>query len=164
MMSVKFRTTEKKNLIVEIISYLFIMLFVYAAVSKLLDFEQFRVQIGQFPLLGALANYIAPGVPAIELLIAILFFFPKLRLSGLLASLTLLLIFSGYILYVLIFANSIPCSCGGVIASLSWSQHLLFNIGFVFLALLGISLTQKPIKNKKIEPPVYLVLNKIKKY
>ncbi len=164
MMSVKFRTTEKKNLIVEIISYLFIMLFVYAAFSKLLDLEQFSAQIKQFPLLGALANYIAPGVPAIELLIAILFFFPKLRLAGLWASFTLMMIFSAYIIFVLNFADSIPCSCGGVIASLSWNEHLIFNMGFLFLALFGISLIKKPIKNKKIAPSVYLGLNKNKKY
>lgn len=149
---------------VEIISYLFIILFIYAAVGKLLDFEQFRAQIGQSSLFDAFADYIAWGVPVLEILVSLLFFFPKLRLTGLWASFTLLVIFSIYIMFVLSFADSIPCSCGGVIASLSWSQHLIFNIGFVFLAILGISLTQKPIKNKKIEPSVYLVLNKNKKY
>lgn len=150
MMAAKFRTPGKRNLMVEIISCLFIILFVYAAVSKLLDFEQFRVQIGQFPLLSAFANYVAWGVPLVEILVSLLFFFPKLRLVGLWASFTLMVIFSTYIIFVLSFAVSIPCSCGGVIASLSWSQHLIFNIGFVFLAILGISLIQKPIENKKI--------------
>ncbi len=163
-MSVNYRTTEKKNLIVEIISYVFIMLFVYAAVGKLLDFEQFRMQIEQSPLLSPFADFVAWGVPVMEILVSLLFFSPKLRLAGLWTSFTLMMIFSSYIIFVLNFADSIPCSCGGVIASLSWSQHLLFNMGFVFLALLGISLTQKPIKNKKIEPPVYMVLNKNKKY
>jgi len=135
---------------VEIISYLFIILFIYAAVSKLLDFEQFKAQIGQSSLLGAFVVYVAWGVPVVEILVSLLFFFPKLRLAGLWASFTLMVIFSTYIIFVLSFAVSIPCSCGGVIASLSWSQHLIFNIGFVFLAILGISLIQKPIENKKI--------------
>ena len=150
MMAVKFSTTGKRNLMVEIISYLFIILFVYAAVSKLLDFEQFKAQIGQSSLLNAFVVYVTWGVPVIEILVSLLFFLPKLRLAGLWASFTLMVIFSTYIIFVLNFADSIPCSCGGVIASLSWSQHLIFNMGFMFLAILGISLIQKPIENKKI--------------
>jgi len=135
---------------VEIISYLFIILFIYAAVSKLLDFEQFGAQIEQSSLLNAFVVYVTWGVPVVEILVSLLFFFPKLGLAGLWASFTLMVIFSTYIIFVLSFADSIPCSCGGVIASLSWSQHLIFNIGFMFLAILGISLIQKPIENKKI--------------
>jgi len=149
-MVVKFKTPGKRNLMVEIINYLFIIVFVYAAVSKLLDFEQFKAQIGQSSLLNAFVDYVAWGVPVVEILVSLLFFLPKLRLAGLWASFTLMVIFSTYIIFVLNFADSIPCSCGGVIASLSWSQHLIFNIGFMFLAILGISLIQKPIKNKKI--------------
>ena len=44
-----------KNGIIEIICLLYILLFVYAAVSKLLDFENFQVQLGQSPLLSAFA-------------------------------------------------------------------------------------------------------------
>lgn len=138
-----------KGIVVEIICSLFIVLFTYAAVSKLLDLKQFREQIEQSPLINSFADYVAWGVPVLEILTALVFFSPKLRLAGLWASFTLMAIFSTYIIYVLNFADSIPCFCGGVIASLSWSQHLIFNIGFVFLAILGISLIQKPIKNNK---------------
>lgn len=59
-----------KNIILDIICLLYVLLFVYAAVSKLLDFENFRVQLGQSPLLSAFAGLIAWMVPVIELLIA----------------------------------------------------------------------------------------------
>jgi uncharacterized membrane protein YphA (DoxX/SURF4 family) len=154
MMAVKFRTPGKRNLMVEIISYLFIILFVYAAVSKLLDFEHYKAQIRQSSLLNTYTDYVAWGVPVIEILVSLLFFLPKLRLAGLWASFTLMVIFSTYIIFVLNFADSIPCSCGGVIASLSWSQHLIFNIGFSLLAIFGILLMQKHIQTKKIEPKV----------
>ena len=147
-MAVKFRTTGMRNLMIEIIGYLFIILFVYAAVTKFINFEHFRLQLGQFPFLSAFADYVAWGVPMLEILVSLLYFLPKLRLAGLWASFALMVIFSTYIIFVL-FADSIPCSCGGVIASLSWSQQLIFNMGFVFLALLGISQIQKQIKNKK---------------
>lgn len=61
-----------KRVIVEIICFLYILLFVYAAISKLLDFENFRVQLGQSPLLSAFAGSIAWLVPILELLIALL--------------------------------------------------------------------------------------------
>jgi uncharacterized membrane protein YphA (DoxX/SURF4 family) len=150
MIAVKFRTTGMRNWMIEIIGYLFIILFVYAAVTKFINFEHFRSQLGQSPFLSAFADYVAWGVPMLEILVSLLYFLPKLRLAGLWASFALMVIFSTYIIFVL-FADSIPCSCGGVIASLSWSQHLIFNIGFTLLAIFGILLMQKHIKTKKIE-------------
>ena len=44
-----------KNKLQQIVSYLFIVLFVYASVSKLLEFQDFQTQLGQSPLLGAFA-------------------------------------------------------------------------------------------------------------
>lgn len=140
----------------EIISYLFIMLFVYAAVSKLLDFEQFKVQIEQSPLINAFADYVAWGVPLVEILVSLLFFSPRLRLAGLWASFTIMVIFSIYIIIVLNFADAIPCSCGGVIASLSWNEHLIFNIGWLLLALLGIFLSHKTKEPKNINTRGFL--------
>ena len=39
-----------RSVIVQTASCLYILLFVYAAVSKLLDFENFRVQLAQSPV------------------------------------------------------------------------------------------------------------------
>ena len=63
-----------RGTIVEVICFLFILLFVYAAVSKLLDFEKFRLQVGQSPILTSIGDWIAVGVPAIELIIALMLF------------------------------------------------------------------------------------------
>lgn len=45
-----------KNIILETVCLLLVLLFVYAAISKLLDFENFRIQLGQSPLLSAFAG------------------------------------------------------------------------------------------------------------
>ena len=135
-----FISRHTKHLIIEGVSFMFILLFVYAAVSKLLIYEDFKVQLEQSPYLSAFADLLVWGLPAIELLIASLFFLPKLKLVGLWSSFTLMVIFTTYIIIVLNFSNSIPCSCGGVIASLSWNQHLILNIGFILLAALGVLL------------------------
>lgn len=134
---------KKKETFVEIISYLFILLFVYAAVSKLLDVEKFRVQVGQSPLLTNMAGFIVWFIPGIEIAISLMLVFPKTRLIALYASFSLMVMFTAYIIAILSFSENIPCSCGGVLSSLGWKEHLIFNIGFVFLGLAGVVLETK---------------------
>ena len=55
-------------------------------------------------------------------------------------SLILVTAFTSYIICMKAFVEKLPCSCGGVIAKLSWNQHLLLNLGFVLLALGAIAL------------------------
>ena len=57
----------KQKLVIEIISFLFVLLFVYAAANKILDFQKFSVQIGQSPLLAGYGNSIPWMVIASEL-------------------------------------------------------------------------------------------------
>lgn len=133
------------TLITEIISTLFILLFVYAAVSKLLDFQKFRVQVGQSPILTSLGNWIVILVPSIEILISIGLMFTKLRLKAMYGSLILMTIFTTYIVFILNFSPYVPCSCGGILDKMGWKEHLIFNLGFVLLAIFGILL----LENKK---------------
>ena len=126
-----------KNGVVVLVSYLYVLVFVYAAVSKLLDYENFQVQLGQSPLLSAFAGYVAWLVPAVELLISILLVIPRCRKMGLLASYILMVMFTVYIYIILNYSSFIPCSCGGVLEKMSWNEHLIFNVVFVLLAGLG---------------------------
>ena len=119
---------------VQFISYAYTVLFTYAAVSKFLDYETFEVQLAQSPLLSAYADVIAWAVPGLEIFIAILLIIPKYRILALYASFTLMIMFTTYIYIILNFSDFIPCSCGGVLEKLSWTQHLIFNIAFIILA------------------------------
>ncbi len=123
-----------RELTINVISLLFIVLFVYAAISKLLDFETFTVQLAQSPLLSAYTGVIAWVVPGLEILIAVLLTIPKYRIPALYASFTLMVMFTAYIYIILNFSDFIPCSCGGVLEKLSWTQHFIFNIVFIILA------------------------------
>jgi uncharacterized membrane protein YphA (DoxX/SURF4 family) len=127
-----------KYIFVEVVCFLYVLLFIYAGTSKLLDFENFRVQLGQSPLLSAFAEWISIVVPVIEFLICILILIPKLRLIGLFAAYGLMAMFTIYIFIILHYTSFVPCSCGGVLEKLSWNQHLIFNIFFVVLAVLAI--------------------------
>lgn len=118
-----------------IISYLFAFLFTYAAVSKILDYHDFSIKLGQSPLFSAFAGWVAIGIPVLELLIVVLLCFPRWRFTGLFASLCLMVAFTAYIFIILNFSTYVPCSCGGILQDMGWTEHLVFNIAFVMLAL-----------------------------
>ena len=129
-----------KHIIIELICFLFVLLFVYAAVSKLLDFENFRVQLGQSPLLNIFASWLAWLVPLIELVIAIALCFYSIRFWALYAGFILMTMFTGYIYIILNYSSYVPCSCGGILEKLGWTEHLVFNLGFLLLAISGLFL------------------------
>lgn len=139
----------KRKLATEIISLLFIFLFVYAGLSKLMDVEKFRIEIGQSPLLTKMASFIAWFIPLSEIAVTVLLAIPRFRMIGLLASFGLMVLFSSYIVAILGFSENIPCSCGGVLASLGWTEHLIFNGVFVVLAAAGI-LFSSPKEDQEI--------------
>ncbi|WPQ63387.1 MauE/DoxX family redox-associated membrane protein [Chitinophaga sancti] len=135
----------KRSTIIEIISMLFIILFVYTAISKFMDFSVFSEQIATSPILAPVASWIAWVVPIAEILVSIALLIPAFRLKGLYASLALMLGFTIYIILILNFSPHIPCSCGGVIELMSWREHLVFNSFFIVVAILAIWLSRPHI-------------------
>jgi len=133
----------KRQTFVEIISILFILLFVYAATSKLIDYQKFRVQLGQSPLLTSFAGLVAWIIPSIEILIAIALAIPRYRLVGLYASFSLMTMFTTYVFVITHYSEYVPCSCGGILQKMNWEQHLIFNIIFTMLALTSILLYEQ---------------------
>jgi uncharacterized membrane protein YphA (DoxX/SURF4 family) len=133
----------RREVIIEIICCAFILLFMYAAVTKLMDYEKFRVQIGQSPLLTEFAGLVVWGIPAAEILICIMLVIPRFRLIALYAAFSLMILFTAYIISILNFSEFVPCSCGGVLAQLGWTEHLIFTGVFALLALMGIILYSK---------------------
>lgn len=147
-----FTTNIKRNGI-ELICILYILLFGYAAVSKLLDFENFQVQLGQSPLLHFFAGELSWLVPLSEISIAFLLIIPKMRLYGLSAAFTLMVTFTAYIFYILNYSSFIPCSCGGILEKMGWKEHFIFNIVFIILAGAGIVFSSGiDQRNKKFSP------------
>lgn len=108
--------------------YFFIILFVYAAVSKITDFENFQVQVAQSPLLSAFATFIAYATVIGELIIALLLCIPKTKRLGLFLFLGMMTAFTVYIYLILNYSPFVPCSCGGILEKMGWTEHLWFNI------------------------------------
>lgn len=130
----------KRKIAIEIISFLFILLFIYAALNKLADYQKFVIQIGQSPLLTGFGDTIPWMVISAEIVTAVLFVIPTFRLAALFCSLCLMAMFTTYIFAILNFSSYVPCSCGGILENLGWTDHLVFNLCFVLLALVGIVL------------------------
>jgi uncharacterized membrane protein YphA (DoxX/SURF4 family) len=139
-----------RKIVIEIVTFLIILLFVYAAVSKLFDYQKFTVQLGQSPMLTTYSSVLGWMVPLLELVISVLLIFPRTRLGGLYSFFGLMTMFTVYIILASRFSDYVPCSCGGVIQNLSWSQHLVFNLVFMVLGILGIFLYPKHKEGKNV--------------
>lgn len=120
--------------ITEIIAAVFILLFVYTATSKLFSHQTFIITLNKSPLISFASGFLSWAIPVIEILIAVLLFVPRFRGIGLIASFSLMTIFTIYIAYMLVTSSHLPCSCGGVISKLSWPQHLWLNAFLTILA------------------------------
>ncbi|ATP57393.1 hypothetical protein CPT03_13400 [Pedobacter ginsengisoli] len=130
-------------LVFEIIAYLFILLFVYAAWSKIGDFGSFSKAFIHSDYIGQHSKLLAIAILVAEIGISILLIIPATRRMGLLAALLLLLLFTGYLVLMFLKGNEMPCGCGGIISSMSWSQHLWFNSGCILVALFALLLNKK---------------------
>lgn len=118
---------------IDIAVFLYILLFVYAATTKLQDYQKFVIQLGQSPILTQYSTYLAWGIPFLELLIAVLLIIPYTRLLAMYAAFSLMVMFTTYIVLASRFSDYVPCSCGGVLEGMSWTHHLIFNVVFVLL-------------------------------
>lgn len=126
--------------IVEFISYFFILLFCYAGISKVLDFENFRTQILESSLLNEFSQFLPYTIIIVEFSIVGLLCYRKTRTTGLIGSFVLMSIFTVYIALLLRTSKNLPCSCGGILEKMSWNQHLYFNTGCVALTIIALSL------------------------
>ncbi|HEX9512282.1 MAG TPA: MauE/DoxX family redox-associated membrane protein [Puia sp.] len=122
----------------EIASSLFVLLFTYAALSKLLDYNIFKIQLGKSPFVTQFSGTLAWAIPLLELFVSTTLLFKQTRLLGQYLSLSLMTMFSAYIFVMLHYSYYIPCSCGGILSKMTWNQHLVFNIIFVLLSIIAI--------------------------
>ena len=130
----------KKTGITTFISIFFILLFCYAAISKIMDFEKFQIQMTESPLLSTFAGFLPYVLVISEFIIAGLLCYRITQNAGLLASFILMLFFTGNIAHMLLTSENLPCSCGGILEKMSWTQHLYFNIGCAVLAAIALGI------------------------
>lgn len=137
----------KRNTVIEIISSLLIILFIYTALSKLSGYNNFSTQLSKSPFITSYANFITWSLPAVEILISLLLVFKRTKLIGLYASFFMMSLFTAYLIIMLKFSYHIPCSCGGVLQNLSWNEHIVFNVFFIVIAGAGALLKANETNN-----------------
>jgi Methylamine utilisation protein MauE len=110
----KLRSMRSKT-IIEIISSLLIFLFVYTAISKLLDYTAFKSVLSKSPLIGGFTAVVVLALPITEGLVSVLLFIPRTRLWGLYGSLILMTVFTLYLAFMILFTPSFPCPRDGLL-------------------------------------------------
>lgn len=129
-----------RHLAVKITTSLLIILWVYTAGSKLMDFPDFKNQLHLQHFSETTAKILIIALPTAELITAALLATKHQKL-GLKISLILLTIFTAYIILILSgYYIKTPCSCGGVLKFLGWRLHLLFNLFFLSINILALYL------------------------
>jgi hypothetical protein len=118
--------------------FLLILLFSYTAINKLFALTRFRFQLSLFPWLKGHPTPIAWAIIGAEIGIVALLMTPRRIVTGFKASLMLLSVFTAYLLIMLLTTSNLPCTCGGVLEQLSWPQHIVVNLLFIGISILGL--------------------------
>lgn len=124
------------------------VLFIYAALMKLLTHSAFVFQLSQSPLIPPpLIGFTSVFVPSSELLLVAMLYFKKTYVLALYSLFFLLFTFTIYIILLLSIDENAPCSCGGILNNLSFEVHIAFNT--FFLLLIGYSILSYRTETKK---------------
>ena len=120
------------------------LIFMYSAFSKVIDWYGTRSALHNQVFPGWVADTLLYTLPVVELVTAILLLGRRTFKLGLVASASLMVCFTVYVGWVMSGAfGRIPCSCGGLISTLGWPEHLLLNLVLVFISLLGLVLSKR---------------------
>jgi hypothetical protein len=142
---------QTKKTMTEIIIFLLILMWVYTFVSKIFDFDTFKRQINGAYLLSRVGFVLPYLLQALHMIIFVMLISKFWRKTGIIASLSLLILYSTYLIYILKFAPSIPCSCIAVMRGMNWNDQLYFNFIAIIINTIGLitflSLKRAPHNN-----------------
>jgi len=133
----------KKSILTDVIATILVMLFLYASFSKIFSYAAFKRAMHDQPFPSWFSDLLILFIPIIEIIIAVLLMFEDSRKQGFYASTAIMGVFTLYIAGILLhFFAWEPCNCGGLINSLTWQQHLIFNLFFLIISIIGVVLNQ----------------------
>ncbi|WP_353151561.1 MauE/DoxX family redox-associated membrane protein [Chryseobacterium sp.] len=127
-----------KNIISELIIFILILVWAYTFASKIFDFDTFNRQIKGAYLLSAGGSVLPYILQAVHLGIVILLLNKSWRRLALITSLFVLIIYTAYLIYILKYAPSIPCSCIAVFRGMNWQDQLYFNFIALIINIIGL--------------------------
>jgi putative oxidoreductase len=129
----------KTSRLYSILAAALILLFCYTAIAKLMDADEFRRQLNNQEVPGWSKATLVWLIPGSELMVSFLLLIPTTRIIGLYGSAALMTLFTAYMALVVFgYFDRVPCSCGGVLRSMSFPVHLVFNLFFLSLSIAAI--------------------------
>lgn len=126
-----------------IISIMLIIMWAYAAISKLLNLTDFKQALATQVFPKWIGKILVWVLPITELAVVGLLLFQKTQLLGMYASFGMMLLFTLYVGgTVFNIYERHPCACGGLFAKLGWKKHFRVNIFLTLLSIAGIVLLE----------------------
>jgi len=123
---------------------LLLTLWIPVCIDKVVNFAQFKAGILRQPFSDNLGYVLVYILPALEIITVTALIIDRFRKVGLILSIVLMTVFTGYIGIALLGAwDKLPCGCGSVIKGMTWTQHFFFNLFFLALSALGLYLWHK---------------------
>lgn len=132
---------------VYILTRIFMLIFLYSAVVKFLEFNEFKSELAKSPFLHSMAGFVAWLVAGSELIVGLLLVIKRTQLFALYVYFYMMAAFTAYVYLMMKKAYYLPCACMGIVDNLGWDAHLIVNIVITLLALIAIVLYNgKPLK------------------
>jgi len=119
------------------LSIVLIAIYLQAGGIKLMDIAKFELEMRQSPILPLnLIPFLGIFIPVTEIAIAVLLFFDRSKIVGYYLSALTMLLFTSYLLTLIIFydTSQIPCACGGIFGDVSYGTHIFLNAVFFTLS------------------------------
>lgn len=134
----------------DVIIYGYAFMYMYTGWAKFMNLSTFIRGNSKIPHLGQYAKLIGYGIPSLEIVLAILLVIPVYRIKrfALWTSTLLMGVFTLYLSLMVGFIEKKLCHCGGVIESMGWKTHIVFNLIWLFAGIFALVRTN--YKNFKI--------------
>ncbi|SIS67349.1 hypothetical protein SAMN05421788_101550 [Filimonas lacunae] len=128
-----------KHLFVEGVNSLLVFFFTIICMYKMMNVRAMRHDMLNQPLPLWLSKVLIWIILLYEIVLVVLLLKRSTRKLGMYVALFLFVV---YTIYTLLIINNffayVPCSCGGVVRFLSWSQNLWLNLCFLLLIVIAI--------------------------
>ena len=115
------------------------VVFIYAGFYKLTDVKTFSSQLQESPLIpNNVTFFLSYAIPLFHIIIGVLLLFLKSSFTILWTSLSLLMLYTIYLLALYNLYSPPPCSCGGILNNIEYEGQITFNIGCLIINFIAI--------------------------
>lgn len=115
------------------------IVFIYAGFYKLSDVDTFNSQLQESPLIPNNITFLLTyAIPLFHILVGVLLLFLKPYFITLWISLSLLVLYTIYLLALFNLYSPPPCSCGGILNNIEYEGQITFNIACLIINFIAI--------------------------